>query len=79
MSRIGVPTGDSVSVAEARRRRKAAEAFERRCAEAAKQIEHITVPVLVDALTDPVPNVRAAAAEAFENARVAAVSRGDTG
>jgi hypothetical protein len=53
MSRISVPHDSSFSAAEVRRQRKAEEAFERRCAEAAKEIERITDPdVLVARLRD---------------------------
>jgi HEAT repeat protein len=53
MSRISPPTGDSLSAEELRRRRDAEEAFERRCARAAKRLERIADPdVLVARLRD---------------------------
>ena len=44
MSRLSVPCDNSFSAAELHRQRKADEAFERRCAKAANQIERITDP-----------------------------------
>ena len=53
MSRISPPTGDSLSAEELRRRRDAEEAFERRCARAAKRLERIGDPdALVARLRD---------------------------
>ncbi|HEU4748082.1 MAG TPA: hypothetical protein VFS56_06240 [Gemmatimonadaceae bacterium] len=67
MNRIGVPTGGGPSAAELRRQRKADEAFERRCAEAAKQLEHVTNPdVLVAQLRNH---------EALDYAVTAAIER----
>lgn len=49
--RIGVPTGGDISADQLRRYQEAHEAFERECAEAAKQLERITDPdVLVGRL-----------------------------